>query len=183
MFCSKCGTPNEDGALFCSNCGAALEAGEQPAVEPAEAVVAVAEETVDAGMPGEPALEQEAPAVPPRIETARLDGPELTIPRAAALPAPAAAPRKLLPETAFLIEFLAGIFGLLGIGYLFSGKTNDGIVRLVVWLVYTVLAWVTISLLTAILVGVVCIPFQLVLQIGIPLWSANKLKKQLIAEG
>ena len=99
------------------------------------------------------------------------------------MPAPAAGPRKLVPETAFLIEFLAGIFGLLGVGYLAAGKTNDGVVRLVVWLVYTVLAWVTISLLTAIVVGVVCIPFQLVLQIGVPLWSANKLKKQQFAEG
>lgn len=194
MFCSKCGTPNEDGAPFCSNCGAALEAGEQPAVEPAEAVVAVAEETVDAGtarvdagMPAEPAQRQGAPAAPPRIETARLNGPELTIPRAAALPAPAAGPRKLLPETAFLIEFLAGIFGLLGFGYLAAGKTNDGIVRLVVWLVYTVLAWVVIGLQIQSVIGLVltaiCLPIQLVLQIGVPLWSANKLKRQLIAEG
>ncbi|HNS51272.1 MAG TPA: zinc-ribbon domain-containing protein [Anaerolineae bacterium] len=190
MFCSKCGTSNDEGALYCGNCGATLDADEQSAAELAEPAVAAAEtavdagtEVIEAGVPIVPAPEEGVPAAPPRAETARLASPELEMPQPAPVPAPAVTPRRLSPESAFLVEFLAGIFGLLGIGYLAAGKTNDGVVRLVVWLVYTVLAWLTISLLAAIVVGLVCIPFQLILQILVPLWSANKLKRQLIAEG
>ena len=188
MICSKCGAPNEDGAEYCANCGAALEAGDQPAAEVAEPVEAVAEATVEpqipevpAGAPAEPIVGAELVVVPPVVETGRATGIEPGVPESVVVPGPVAAVRKQNPETAFLIEFLAGIFGLLGIGYLYAGQTNEGVVRLVVWLVYTILAWVVIGLLSAILVGVICIPFQLVLQIGVPLWSANRLKKQMLA--
>jgi hypothetical protein len=32
-----------------------------------------------------------------------------------------------------LIELVGGIFGLLGLGYLYAGRTNDGLIRLVAW--------------------------------------------------
>jgi len=90
-----------------------------------------------------------------------------------------AAPTAKDPNTAFLIELLAGFFGLLGIGYLYAGRTNDGILRLVIWIVYNIIAWVAIVTLSAIIVGVICIPFQLAIQIGVPIWSALTLKKQM----
>lgn len=37
------------------------------------------------------------------------------------------------PNTAMIIEILAGYFGFLGIGYLYVGKTTAGLVRLVGW--------------------------------------------------
>jgi len=83
------------------------------------------------------------------------------------------------PNTAFLIELVAGFFGLLGIGYLYVGRTNDGVIRLIVWLAYDLFAGCIITLLLSVLVGIVCIPFQLVIQVGIPLWSAYSLKNQL----
>jgi len=190
MFCSKCGAPNEDGAEYCANCGAALEVDDQPAAEVVAPVEAVAEGTVEpqipdvqAGVPAEPIVEDELVVVPPVVEAGRATGIEPGVPESVVVPGPVAAARKQNPETAFLIEFLAGVFGLLGVGYLYSGQTNEGVVRLVVWLVYTILAWVVIGLLSAILIGVICIPFQLVLQIGVPLWSANRLKKQMLAAG
>ena len=187
MFCSKCGAPNEEGTLFCGNCGAAMEAGDQPEAEPVVAAVDAAVEDSEpecgTAAPVETPAEEATPAGFSSHEAARASAPGLGSLPAAAGPAPVASSRKLSPDSAFLVEFLAGIFGLLGAGYLAAGKTNEGIVRLVVWLVYTVLAWVVISALSAILVGLLCIPFQLVLQIGVPLWSANKLKKQLLAEG
>lgn len=82
-------------------------------------------------------------------------------------------------NTAFLLELVGGFVGLLGIGYMYSGRTNDGILRLVLWIIYDLIAGITISLLIAVFVGVLCIPIQLVIQIGIPLWSANNLKKLL----
>ena len=92
------------------------------------------------------------------------------------------APRKYDPNTAFIIEMVGGFFGLLGIGYFYVGKSQDGVLRLVVWFIYNALAYIAIVLLSSILIGLVCIPFQLAIQIGVPLWSANTLKKQLLSE-
>lgn len=50
------------------------------------------------------------------------------------------------PNTAFLIEFVGGFFGLLGLGYFYAGRTNDGVIRLIAWLVYTVIAVVAIHI-------------------------------------
>lgn len=82
-------------------------------------------------------------------------------------------------NTAFLIELVGGFFGLLGIGYMYVGRTNDGIIRLILWIIYDVIAAITISLLLVVWVGIFCIPFQFAIQIGVPLWSANNLKNIL----
>jgi len=80
------------------------------------------------------------------------------------------------PNTAFIIELVGGYFGLLGLGYIYMGRTGEGIVRLVLWILYQIFAWVVISVLLAALVGVVCIPLQIVVYIGVPIWSAYTLK-------
>lgn len=82
-------------------------------------------------------------------------------------------------NTAFLIELVGGFFGLLGIGYMYTGRTNDGILRLILWIIYDLIAGITISLLLAVFVGILCIPIQLVIQIGVPLWSATNLKNSM----
>ncbi len=82
-------------------------------------------------------------------------------------------------NTAFLIELVGGFFGLLGIGYMYAGRTNDGVLRLILWIIYDLIAGITISLLLAVFVGILCIPIQLVIQVGVPLWSANNLKNIL----
>lgn len=87
------------------------------------------------------------------------------------------------PNTAFLIELVGGFFGLLGIGYLYTGRTNDGVLRLIIWIIYMAIAGITISLLmAAFFIGLICLPFQLAIQIGVPLWSANNLKKLMASE-
>lgn len=83
------------------------------------------------------------------------------------------------PNTAFLIEFIGGFFGLLGLGYFYVGQSDQGLVRLVAWLVYVAVAWVGISLLSVVLIGCLCIPLQLAIQVAVPYWSANELKKSL----
>ncbi|MBI5877604.1 MAG: zinc ribbon domain-containing protein [Chloroflexi bacterium] len=47
-----------------------------------------------------------------------------------ALFAPAAVPD---PNTAFVLEFVLGIFGFLGVGWLYGGRTVLGLVMLVGW--------------------------------------------------
>lgn len=84
------------------------------------------------------------------------------------------------PNTAFLIELLGGFFGFLGIGYMYGGKINDGVLRLILWIIYSFIAYIVIAVLVSLVIGIVCIPIQLLIQIGIPLWSANSLKNQLI---
>jgi hypothetical protein len=85
------------------------------------------------------------------------------------------------PDTAFLIELIGGFFGLLGVGYLYVGRTNDGIVRLVLWVMYDIVAAIIISLLISVLIGCLCIPLQLAIQICVPIWSASGLKKSMLA--
>jgi TM2 domain-containing membrane protein YozV len=84
------------------------------------------------------------------------------------------------PNTAFLIELIGGFFGILGLGYLYTGRTNDGILRLIIWILYDIIAAVAITLLMTVFIGILCIPVQLVIQVGVPIWSASTLKNQLI---
>ena len=84
------------------------------------------------------------------------------------------------PNTAFLIEMIGGFFGLLGLGYLWIGLTNDGLIRLIAWLVYNLVAWVVIVLLMVVVVGCFCVPIQILIQIGIPIWSAFTLKNMMM---
>jgi len=88
--------------------------------------------------------------------------------------------RQYDPNTAFLIELVGGFFGLLGLGYIYVGRSSEGVVRLVAWLLYDIVAGTIIALLLAVVVGVVCIPIQLVIQVGVPLWSASTLKNQVL---
>jgi TM2 domain-containing membrane protein YozV len=83
------------------------------------------------------------------------------------------------PNTAFLIELVGGFFGLLGLGYFYVGRTNDGLIRLIGWIVYTIIAWVVISLLITIIIGCFCMPVQLAIQIGVPIGSAMSLKNSM----
>lgn len=83
------------------------------------------------------------------------------------------------PDTAFLIELVGGFFGLLGLGYFYAGRTNDGILRLILWWVWVGIATVGVILLAATVVGLVCLPVPLVIQIGVPIWSALQLKKEM----
>jgi hypothetical protein len=83
------------------------------------------------------------------------------------------------PNTAFLLELLPGLIGFLGIGYMYVGRTNDGVLRLVLWFVGLAVAWVITAVLAAVVVGIACIPLVAAAQIGVPIWSAITLKNEL----
>jgi hypothetical protein len=89
------------------------------------------------------------------------------------------------PNTAFLIELVGGLFGFLGLGYFYVGRTNDGIMRLILFLVYDLVAYGTILLLSAVsagVIGCICAPIQLLIQLGVAFWSANELKNGMLKE-
>ena len=83
------------------------------------------------------------------------------------------------PDTALLIELVGGLFGFLGLGHFYVGRTNDGLVRLLVWFVFLAVGWTATALLSVILIGLLCIPVMGVAQLGIPIWSALSLKSDL----
>ncbi len=87
--------------------------------------------------------------------------------------------KRVDPNTAFLLELVPGLLGFLGIGYMYAGRTNEGVIRLIAWFAYDVMAFCMISLLLTVFIGLACIPIQLIVQIGVPLWSAYVLKGQL----
>jgi len=105
-----------------------------------------------------------------------------SIPAKAPMPANQGAVQQCNPNTAFLIELVGGFFGLLGLGYIYTGRTSDGVLRLIGWLVWDLIAAFAISLLLAVIIGIVCIPIQLIIQVAVPLWSANALKNHLLDE-
>jgi hypothetical protein len=85
-------------------------------------------------------------------------------------------------NNAFILELVGGVFGLLGIGYMYVDRTNDGVLRLVGWWLLLGVMWTTIALLSAILIGLCFIPGAIVVQFGVPIYSAMQLKKQLLVE-
>jgi TM2 domain-containing membrane protein YozV len=95
-------------------------------------------------------------------------------------PPPAPAPKD--PNTAFIIELVGGFFGLLGLGYMYMGRTDEGIIRLIAWIIYTIIAWIAIVLLSTIAIGCLCVPVQIIIQVGVPIWSAMTLKNSLIED-
>jgi len=80
---------------------------------------------------------------------------------------------------ALIIELLAGFFGFLGIGWIYAGKTDEGVKRLILFLVGMIFGWIVAAVLTLVVIGLCLIPVLLALQFGLPIWSALDLKKNL----
>lgn len=84
-------------------------------------------------------------------------------------------------DTAFLIELIGGIFGFLGVGYIYSGLTNAGLLRLIGMWVFLFVSWSIIGMLSVILIGLCLIPVPFIVQIALAYFSAQDLKKSMIA--
>jgi hypothetical protein len=84
------------------------------------------------------------------------------------------------PNTAFLLEFVGGIFCFMGFGYMYAGRSQDGLIRLLLWLIAINVAWIGAWVLASVLVGFLCMPVILIAQIGIPYWSADTLKREMM---
>ena len=82
-------------------------------------------------------------------------------------------------NNAFLIEVVGGILGFMGLGYMYAGRTNDGLVRLIAWWIVLAVMWTSVAVLTTILIGVCLWAPAAVVQVGGPIWSANRLKLEM----
>jgi TM2 domain-containing membrane protein YozV len=85
-------------------------------------------------------------------------------------------------SNAFILELIAGLLGFLGIGYMYAGRTDDGVVRLVVWWLVVAGMWTTVTMLSMVLIGLCLVPVALVVQFGGPIYSATQLRKTLLAQ-
>lgn len=92
-------------------------------------------------------------------------------PRTAAPPGVYAQPAKD-PNMAFLIELVGTLFGFMGLGWIYAGYTNKGVVMLIVWLLIVVVAAV-ISVLTAGIFACVWLPAQVIAAVV----SASQVKQ------
>lgn len=83
------------------------------------------------------------------------------------------------PNAALWLEFIGGSLGLLGLGQFYAGRIGGGVVRLVAWLILTVLSvFACFNLLTA-ETGLAGIGVLLFLHFAIPLWSGFSLKRSI----
>ncbi|MBO9321043.1 MAG: hypothetical protein J7457_02780 [Roseiflexus sp.] len=67
-------------------------------------------------------------------------------------------------STALVLEIVFGLFGLLGIGHVYTGRVAVGIAAMVAWWVYIVIA-VVVSLLTAGIAGCLFFPISIAVPI------------------
>ena len=143
ITCPNCSTSNPDGTQVCLSCGAPLvETAEQPANQTTQ--------------PGTDEIPEPSPFATP-------ESPEPAPSSASVTPIPAsepvqpsrvdiAAPKKDR-SLAIVLEVVPGLFGLLGIGWIYSGFTSAGIAWLVGFLIWNIIALV-ICIFT---VGVGCL--------------------------
>ncbi len=113
ITCSHCNTENTDEAKFCMACGASL-------VEEAKSLEDVASQ-----------------------ETTPSYEPEPVSPGSYSQPAPSYALTRGYKDRslALILEILPGLFGILGIGWIYSGKTG-GIFLLIGSVIWTIFFWI-----------------------------------------
>lgn len=140
-----------------------------------EDVISDAETAAGEPEPESPANDWE-PAMPEPPDS-QIDDPPSRPSAPAVHPVPTEAERQA--NIAFLVELVGGLIGFLGLGYIYVGRTNEGVVRLVLWLATVGMMWLVIAALSAVLVGLCLIPFGMAVQIGVPILSAFVLKNEL----
>jgi hypothetical protein len=147
VYCPNCSFENRNAVKFCANCGFNLAANPPPQVK--------------TNLP--------APYIAPQLPA--------PLPQQGALSPvyqqPIAYARPLKDRSvAMILEILPGIFGILGIGWMYSGQMWTGIAWLVGGLVWGLFALI----LLAVTAGFGCI-CTLPVSIGLIVFSANGLSK------
>ncbi len=146
ITCPACGTQNPDTGKFCISCGVDLTATATEEKLMTDSVATASEEMPAAPTPPEVPPEYVSPPPPPEPAFTPPPPPLYTPPQpsySTATSAPASAGTKDR-TIALVLEALPGIFGFLGIGWLYSGNTNVGLA----WLL-GVLVWNMIGLVIA----------------------------------
>jgi TM2 domain-containing membrane protein YozV len=155
ITCLNCSTSNPDGTQTCISCGAPLvEAADLPAVE------------------AQPQAELEIPDPSPYVEPDQAQATPASAPEAPIPDSQAVQPSTLEPlplkkdrSLAIILEIIPGLFGFLGIGWIYSGFTSAGIAWLVSFLIWNMIALV-ICISTAGLGCLCTLPINLIVLIA-----------------
>lgn len=86
--------------------------------------------------------------------------------------------RDIDKTVAFILE-LIGIFGILGIGYMYAGLIKEGVIRLVLWIIILFVAWMVVLFMSMFYIGFCMMPLLMIAQVGVPIWSGFRIKKRL----
>jgi hypothetical protein len=155
--CPSCGTPIDGGAKFCSSCGSPLST-----VIETPAVPMPATETALQITP-QPASEPISQATQSTvvISSAPHSQEPINLPPYQPFPYPQRPTKDR--GVALILEILPGMFGFLGFGWIYSGNTTAGVIWLICFFAWTVLAaiidvaTVGIFLLCSLPISIACI--------------------------
>ena len=132
ITCPNCSTVNPEGSQTCTSCGASLvETAELPTSEPMQTV--------------ENEIPEPSPYVEPeQSQTTPASGSSATVPASEPVqPHPVdLTPARKDRSLAIILEVVPGLFGFLGIGWIYSGFTGAGIAWLVGFLIWNIIALV-----------------------------------------
>lgn len=116
--CPSCGAGNQAGMGFCGSCGAPLGVPSTPVPPTPPPPPSQVFSTPNPEANPEPAFSTYTPPAPTR---------------AATLPSGPLTDSGQSVSTAMIIEIVAGFFGFLGIGWIYAGRTGQGIGLLLGW--------------------------------------------------
>ena len=169
MKCPNCGTVAAPGERFCGNCGQALPdaTATQPLVTPLSGPPPPPAPYVSPG--GPPAYPAASSGPPPYVPP-----PAPTLPPSPPVYGGTAMTQQRDPQTAMIIEIIAGLFGFLGIGHFYAGRTNIGLGLLIGWWVFLIIEFV----LFAFVIGLCLLPLNLIVPIVSGMWVRNELLGQ-----
>jgi hypothetical protein len=156
LVCPHCQQEHAIGTLFCPATGKSLSA--EPVIEELPQVQEVPAPTPSQGY---------VPQPPP---TSNSNQPPYYPPPAYAAPRPSKD-----RNIALVLEILPGLFGILGIGWIYSGKVGTGIAWLIGYLIWVGIA-VTVSILTGFIACFCTVPINLIC-VGISAYALNSYTK------
>jgi TM2 domain-containing membrane protein YozV len=157
LVCPHCSQEHHPGTQYCPLTGKPLEYESPPVgIQPAQGYTSPISQGYSQPQPGYPRGDQQ-PYYSPSYPT----------------PYPVRPPKDR--NIAILLEILPGLFGILGIGWIYSGKTSTGLAWLIGYLV-----WVVIVVVAAIISGFMAcfctVPINLVC-VGISAYNLNNYTK------
>lgn len=145
--CPNCNTLNEENSETCTNCGAPL--GEAPIPSAGSTTAGVPPEYLGISEPSLQRLQPQPPQDVSRNAPAERHPPDKpTSGSTASTPS-----LRRDHNLAVILEILPGLFGLLGIGWIYSGNSTVGFALLIGYLVWNLIA-ITLVVFTA---GVACL--------------------------
>lgn len=176
--CTRCGTDLTDSVVFCSSCGQRVGSPSEDSVvtSPAQAMLGTAQGPTRISSAQQLRLEfcvKCGSHIAPEADYCSSCG---TSRKEVAEPLRSIPGADTRAQNAMIIEIVAGIFGLLGVGHMYSGRTGLGVMLLFGW-------WIGLAVL--VLIGTTGIGLCISLPVGIavPIFSGFQVRDYVRSQG